>query len=84
MFHGLWLIIALILAVSMSLYLVVMAVLVTAYLLFCGPQGQAALLHEAGFPQRMALLPLQADRQAPGLSVTGAFFIPETGLQAPG
>ena len=37
MFHGLWLIIALILAVSMSLYLVVMAVLVTAYLLFCGP-----------------------------------------------
>ena len=37
MFHGLWLIIALILAVSMSLYLVVMAFLVTAYLLFCGP-----------------------------------------------
>ena len=37
MFHGLWLIIALILAVSMSLYLVVMAVLVTAYLLFGGP-----------------------------------------------
>ena len=36
MFHGLWLIIALILAVSLSLYLVVMAVLVTAYLLFCG------------------------------------------------
>ena len=37
MFHGLWLIMALILAVSLSLYLVVMAVLVTAYLLFCGP-----------------------------------------------
>ena len=30
MFHGLWLIMALILAVSLSLYLVVMAVLVTA------------------------------------------------------
>ena len=41
MFHGLWLIMALILAVSLSLYLVVMAVLVTAYLLFCGPYYQA-------------------------------------------
>ena len=45
MFHGLWLIMALILAVSLSLYLVVMAVLVTAYLLFCGPSLWWACAH---------------------------------------
>ena len=45
MFHGLWLIMALILAVSLSLYLVVMAVLVTAYLLFCGPYLWWACAH---------------------------------------
>ena len=45
MFHGLWLIMALILAVSLSLYLVVMAVLVTAYLLFCGPYLWWACTH---------------------------------------
>ena len=84
MFHGLWLIIALsywrqhvpvpcghgrprhrVSPVLRSLSVVGLCL---------APQDRRPFLHEAGFPQRMALLPLQADRQAPGLSVTGAFY----------
>ena len=92
MFHGLWLIMALILAVSLSLYLVVMAVLVTAYLLFCGPYLWWACAHlpkdrrpfSMGRDFHNAWRFYRSRQASPRSFYDWGFFIPGTGFPVPG